>query len=98
MRGVESDGAHKQTSHMSFIFPPLRPVNPMTTRPIDFAASIAFKMLGELPLVEMAMRTSPARPWAKSNEPNLLNDPRIVEIAKRHKKSTAQVVLRWQAS
>ena len=41
---------------------------------------------------------SPNRPWAKPDEPNLLQDPKLATIAKRHGKSPAQIVLRWQVS
>lgn len=38
---------------------------------------------------------SPGRPWADKTEAPLLEDPILVSIAKKHEKSTAQVVLRW---
>ncbi|XP_072913701.1 aldo-keto reductase family 1 member B1-like [Hemitrygon akajei] len=33
---------------------------------------------------------------AKPDEPNLLEDPKLQEIAQRHKKSVAQVLIRFQ--
>jgi len=39
---------------------------------------------------------SPDRPWAKPGEVVLLQDPKILAIAKNHEKTAAQILLRYQ--
>jgi len=39
---------------------------------------------------------SPDRPWAQKGDPVLMDDPKLVAIAEKHKKSPAQILIRYQ--
>jgi len=39
---------------------------------------------------------SPDRPWSKPTDPQLLDEPILLEIGKKHGKSPAQIVIHWQ--
>lgn len=56
----------------------------------QFCRSKGIEITGYSPL------GSPARPWVKSDDPVLLEDPKVIEVAKRCGKSVAQVLIRWQ--
>ncbi|XP_018327798.1 aldose reductase [Agrilus planipennis] len=39
---------------------------------------------------------SPDRPWAKPDDPKLMDDPKLIEISKKYGKTPAQILLRYQ--
>jgi len=56
---------------------------------IDYCKQKGVTVTGYSPL------GSPDRPWAKPEDVKLLDDPKLIELGKKYKKSAAQVVLRW---
>lgn len=57
---------------------------------IDFCKSKDITVTAYSPL------GSPDRPWAKEGEPKLLEDPKLVKLAEKYKKSVAQILLKYQ--
>lgn len=41
---------------------------------------------------------SPDRPWASKDDPQLLSDPKIVEIAEKYNKSPGQIAIKYQVT
>lgn len=41
---------------------------------------------------------SPDRPWAKPDDPKLMEDKKLIELGKKYNKSPAQVLIRYQVS
>lgn len=57
---------------------------------------IKFCQARSIEVIAYSPFASPTRPWAKPDDPTLsFEDPRLVEIAKKHNKTTAQVILRY---
>jgi hypothetical protein len=75
MIGVEVEGTLSRMSVSGFSLPPVSPVMLTTVMPILRACSAAARMLGELPLVEMASSTAPADPCASTWRENTVSKP-----------------------
>ena len=58
MRGVSFEGTLSRQLHIVLIFPPSRPVMPITYMPVSWAFCIAAIIFSELPDVDMATKIS----------------------------------------
>ena len=56
---------------------------------------VEFCQKNEIVVVAYAPMGAPDRFWGKPGDPVLLEQPQLVELAKRKNKSTAQIILRW---
>jgi len=57
---------------------------------IDYCASVGIKFTGYSPL------GAPQRPWAKDDDERLLDDAKLKEVALKHGKSPAQILIKYQ--
>jgi len=57
---------------------------------------IQFCQQRDIQVVAYSPLGSAHRPWGKKEQPTLLDDPKIIAMAQKYKKSPAQIVLRFQ--
>ena len=63
---------------------------------LNQARLLAFCKERDITLTAFSPLGSPDRPWAKPDDPKLLDDEKLVALAAKYNKSAAQILLKWQ--